>query len=248
MRASTNACGLFGCGDRRDLEAELGPVTVGGRDQGPGRTQVGTAGRLPRRLFRPHPSRECLVGEHVQLQRHAEDDRLLELVGCERMGMAIDQAGNQRLALPLDDLRICGNRNFRLGPSDAVVPDDDRGRAAVAYHDRRRRDDLGPIEDSHVAEHQDLLGREGRTAGSQEEADRRGQGGTQETEVPAGSKVTHDVRLIEFACAPTTIRQDPVGRSTSRSSQRGESSSRTFPMDSRPPAWGLEVAARPLYG
>ena len=128
---------LCRCGDRGDLDAVFGPVPAGGRDQRPGRTQVGAAVGLPRRLLRPHPGRERLVGEHVQLERHAEDDRLLEMIGRERVGVAIDQPGEQRL--PRSRRRPWHHRARRL-PARAG-PRGRRGRSpwSKRRHGSRRR-------------------------------------------------------------------------------------------------------------
>ncbi len=78
-------------------------------------------------LFRTHPGRELLAGEHVELGGDAEDHGLLEMIGGERVDMAVDEPRQQRPAFAFDDRSSLGNRRDGSNPADPSIGDQNVG-------------------------------------------------------------------------------------------------------------------------
>ena len=101
---------LIGLRDRGNPSPYSVPCPPGAVTSVPAESRSARPRDLTGFLLRPHRGRELVVGEHVQLGGDAEDGRLLEVAGKERMDMTIDEAGEKRLALAVDHLRSRGHR------------------------------------------------------------------------------------------------------------------------------------------
>ncbi len=128
-------------GQRGDADAVLGAVAARRGDQRTRGEQVRPARYVAGRLLRAQRVREVRIGEHVQLGRHAEHQRIAQCI-AERVRVRVDQAGQQRLPRRVHDLRIRGWRDGRT----------DLGDPAVAHEHARALDHAGAVEHPGVAE------------------------------------------------------------------------------------------------
>jgi hypothetical protein len=126
-------------GQRRDGHAVLRAVAAGSGGEVARAVEVGPPRRPGLRLLLAHLPGEVGIGEHVELGGDAEDERPLQRV-APGVGVAVDEAGEDRLAGAVDDRGPPGRDDVRARGGDSVPLEDDGP----------LRDHPGAVEDADV--------------------------------------------------------------------------------------------------
>lgn len=96
------------------------------RGDDPRAEEVRSRRGLPRPLFGPHAAQKCRVPEVVELGRHPEPERGLEVALGQGVSMGVDEPGKERAPRAVHDVDVCRYREVRSHRRDHAAANEDR--------------------------------------------------------------------------------------------------------------------------